>query len=282
MRIVAENYADKSTLTSDIAGSNVENLKYYARSSTFNTTAFDDSLPSQTIFMELNESKAASSIILGRHDFPVGLEFRIYLYSDDAFTTLIHDSGLLTINADEAGSDVIEWADFLWGTIVWAQDNLSEEFALKPNYVYWLDTIHVIQSMKIEIFVPAQDVEIGRLIVGQYIEPTYNISYGHTIEWTENTKQYRKGGNTLRSTVTAPSRKLTFSLKTINETDRIAIQKAFRHTGLRKDLFISLFPDDVDANKTSLYSGIVKLTKIPSMSEYAPMYYNSKYEMEEV
>lgn len=282
MRVIAENFTDKSILTSDIENSNVKNLKYYSRSSTFNTTAFNDSLPTQSIFMRLNGSEAVSAVILGRHDFPTGLEFQIFFYSDYEFNDEIDRSDLLIIGEEEAGSDIIPWEDFLWGTVVWAEDSLSEDLVLKSNYVYWLDSTIVIRSMKIVIHITDRDVEIGRLIVGKHIEPTYTISYGHNIEWIENTKQFRKNGNTLRSNIATPSRKLTFDLKTINETDRILLQKAFRHVGLRKDLFISLFPNDIDKNKIKLYSGIVKLTKIPSILEYAPMYYNSKYEVEEV
>ena len=68
----------------------------------------------------------------------------------------------------------------------------------------------------------------------------------------------------------------------MTETDRTTIQNALRKVGLRKDFFISLFPEDVDNEKIVDYSGIVKLTKVPRYTEYAPKYYKSKYIMEEV
>jgi hypothetical protein len=280
LRLVIKNLIDIGTLTDSPVSTTVNNLKDYSRSKNFTTSSVGIGL--HTVFLTLTETHAVNSAILGRHNFPVGTQFRIYLYSDSAWTNIVHDSTLLTISEDQAGSNVTNWGEFNWGTIVWGEDSVAEAFELKPNYTHWLDSPVVIQSMKLELLTPTQELEIGRLIVGNYIEPTYNISYGHGLSWVENTRQFRKEGNTLRSTIYEPSKKLTFDLRTINETDRAILQSNFRDIGLRKDMFISIFPEDIDLDKVEHYSGIVKLTKIPSTSEYAHMYYNSKYEMEEV
>jgi len=283
MRIITKNDADNSTLTeSPVPGtSTLQNLKNYARSSVFTTDAIGSS---HSILMKLDETESISAVILGRHNFPLGLEFQITMYSSNDWDILniVYDSGTLSVESDEVGSAIVNWAEFVWAEVAWAEDSVADDFALKPNYIHWLDSSVVIQSMKIEIFLPTQDVEIGRLIVGDYLEPSYTLSYGHEISWQESTKQYRNGGNTLRSSYGFPSKQISFSLNTINESDRILLQRGLRYVGLRKDLFISLFPFDDDLAKRTHYSGIVKLTKVPSMLEHAPMYYKSKYVMEEV
>ena len=283
MRIITSNIIDDSTLTESPVPttSTLQNLKNYARSSVFTT---DSVGTSHTIFSKLNYTKPISAFVIGRHNFPLGLEMEVTMFSTDDWDPLkiVYGPTTHTIEAADVGSSIINWAEFVWAEVVWGEDSAADEFSLKPNYVVWLDNTVVVKSIKIEIFTPTQNVEIGRLIFGDYIEPLYNISYGHEISWTENTKQYRKGGNTLRSSSGFPSKKLSFSLNTIVESDRIKLQDGLRYTGLRKDLFVSLFPMDTDSDKKKHYSGIMKLTKIPSTSEYAPMYYKSKYIMEEV
>jgi len=86
----------------------------------------------------------------------------------------------------------------------------------------------------------------------------------------------------LRSDNSIPYRKFEFNIGTITEADRILLQHELRNAGLRRDLFISLFPEDVSLEKKSDYSGIVKMTKVPKFTEFAQNYYKAKYIMEEV
>ena len=281
LRILSKNYSDVSSLT---GSADVNNLKTYSRS---RVMSINSGLGTQEINMSMDTAASVSSVILGRHTFPEGMTLHIYLYNTTNWTgTPLYEATPLTVTLAEAGSSIIPYGptNFLWGAVEWGADGLAEEFAPKSNYVHWLPTtITGVLSMKIVIDVPAsQSIEIGRLMVGEYVEPTYTISAGHTLSWTESTKQYRAQGGTLRSSVQLPTRKLDFAVNTINAADRSEIQDTLKYAGLRRDLFISLFPDDVDIDKLKDYSGIMKLTKIPSMSEYAPLYYKSKYTMEEV
>jgi len=205
------------------------------------------------------------------------------MYSDLLATTEIYDSGLQAITAAEAADTPVGWDSYLWGSAAANVNNLGNGLNINPNYAYWLDApVDNVQSIKIVLDVPAEQVEIGRLIIGDYIEPTYGVGYNHKLEWKETSKQYRTAGSTLRSDVTTPIRKMEFSLGTINETDRTLLQEGLRYVGLRNDFYISIFPEDSDSQKERDYSAIVKLTKEPSMSEYANLYYNSKYVVEEV
>ena len=283
LRLVTYNYTDVSELSSTPTTTSTQNLKTYnnAKVAELNTAQNGGTV---NITMEMGSAAPVTVVILGRHNFPIGTTLRIKL-SDSI--EVVHDSGNILIDETTAGSDVIPWGAFTWGSVVWVADTLSEEFAPSANFVYWVpevDQINTQEVLKVDIQISFPDfiIEIGRLIVGEYIQPTYTISYGHGLSWQENTKQFRKAGNTLRSNVALPSRKLEFSLNTINEEDRAVLQYGLRNVGLRRDLFISLFPTDIDLNKTKDYSGIVKLTKIPSMIEHTSLYYKSKYVMEEV
>lgn len=143
--------------------------------------------------------------------------------------------------------------------------------------------IDVVKAVK--IYLKVQDtlqVDIGRLIIGNYIEPENNLSYNHKLSWEEDSKQYRTEGYTLRSDISVPYRRMEFSLDALPAEDKYRLTEEFRSIGLRKDFYINLFPNCPCEDKDRDYSGIVKLTKIPTISEYAPEIYRSKYVMEEV
>jgi len=199
---------------------------------------------------------------------------------------LAWDSGILNVTEETVGSDLWEWGSFLWGVEAWGVDKVETEFSPPANIVEWIPTVQTgIRGFKIELFSAGSNVsyfELGRLIIGKYIQPTYNIGYGHSLTWEETTKQYRTDAGSLRSDISIPYRKFEFNLGTITEDDRVLLQHELRNVGLRKDLFVSLFPEDSSNEKKLDYSGIVKMTKVPKFTEFAQNYYKSKYTMEEV
>ena len=199
---------------------------------------------------------------------------------------LIWDSGILSITTETLGSNLWEWGSFLWGLEAWGSDRVKEQFTPPSNISEWITNTQTnCRGFKIELFSAGSATsyfEIGRLFIGKYIQPTYNIGYGHSLSWEETTKQYRTESGSLRSDISVPYRKFDFNLGTITEADRILLQHELRNVGLRKDLFVSLFPEDASRDKKIDYSGIVKMTKIPRFTEFAQNYYKSKYTMEEV
>jgi len=294
MRLIIQNYVDSSEVTETSGSDTVENLKTYSREKVFKSNTGGGSFDLKVV---LGSQAPVTAIVLGRHNFEAGMVLRIYLYSDTEFNTQKHDSGDITIGGGEAGAASTNWGDIasippaslepllgVWGVNLWGGDTLRD---VLTNFVYWVPEIdqvdtQTIQGIKIVIVAPLEEVEVGRLIIGEYIEPTYTISYGHNISWEEKTKQYRRNGNTLRSNNTPSAKKLQFDLKTINDADNTLIHDSLKIVGMRRDFFVSIYPTDTDYSKLKDYSGIMKLTKIPSMAEYLPSYYKSKYIMEEV
>jgi hypothetical protein len=142
---------------------------------------------------------------------------------------------------------------------------------------WWADSI---STKDAGIFMPY--FEIGRMFVGTYFEPTYNMSFNHSMSWEEKTKQYRTDAGTLRSDFSLPFRKYTLNLSVISEADRATLQEGLTQLGLRKDFYLSEFPETTCVNKENDFSAIVKLTKVPKYSEIQANYYKSSYTMEEV
>lgn len=286
MRIIARNWADSANLTANPvlpAATPINNLKSSSRSKLIRSAGYTAPGDTQEILGNLLPAQTISAIVLGRHNLATGTEVTLTLYSDLDQVTPIGSPIVSALTVDEAGGEILPWGGFIYGSISWGLDKLAEEYTPKANWVYWYDTpITNVQSFKIAVSLTAREIEIGRLFIGEYIEPTYNLSFGHQLSWIEKTKQYRTDGGSLRSDISIPTRKLQFDIGTMSEEDRAKIQRNMRYVGLRKDLYISLFPEDNEITKQKDYSGIMKLTKIPSMQEYVHNYYKSKYVMEEV
>jgi hypothetical protein len=243
---------------------------------------------------KFNGAKNISAFILGRHNLPINTRYRFRLYNNSTFTepTLYDslDTQEYKITDIQKGSKLIAWGDFIWGDVIWAADEaVTSEFAPPANLEFWFNPAeNGALSYKLDLykgwFEPAivTQFEIGRLFIGDYIEPTYNFSYGHGMQWQENTKQYRTESGTLRSDTAVPYREFSFELKTITESDRVLLQHQFRDVGLRKDFYMSMFSTDTHLEKQKDYSAIVKITKVPKFTEFITEYYNSKYTMEEI
>jgi hypothetical protein len=306
--------ADLSTSTGDIdTGYPVENIQKINRSMPLRTTATTNDL---VIKGTLAAPSNVSALVIGRHNFSETITYRLYLYANDDWTgTPLYDSTELLVTAEQASVlGLYQWGEFAWGTIAWGADKPDLDNREFYDIVLWFadkDTPYTIQSYTIEVKVAGgipinpfwcdeslifcDDTsitcdmlaygptgEIGRVYLGEYIEPTYNLSAGHAISWKENTTQYRPSSGTLRSDKVTSNKSFEFSLKHIPEADRRVLHKQLIAKGLREDFYLSLFPENASNTKEIDYSGMVKMTKIPKYTNYINGYFKSSFVMEEI
>lgn len=261
MRFIFDNYVDSSTLSASpamVATLPSSNLASPFRSKVARST----STGYQQITCTFSTTGlSVSGIILGRVNFKTNVTYRIKLYGGAG---LLHDSGnLTTANITNYGTTGNETA---------------------TNIAYWIETpVSSVAYVTIDISGGSgmSYYEIGRLIIGEYIEPTYNLSYNHELSWEENTKQYRTISGSLRSDVALPYRQFSFDIGTIKEEDRELLQDGMKLVGLRKDFFFSIFPNDTTIKKLEDYAFIGKLVRIPSYGEIQHNYYKTKCIIEE-
>lgn len=263
MRVLLTNLIDTCTLSSEppmLTELPINNVKKISKSRVARCTS-----NSVNILGKLINISSISGFIIGRHNFLEGTQYQLTLYSDYEWTNVIYNTELLTVSNEEAAIDT---GDF--------QYNLS----------IWFDLIPSVSSFKLSIANsqsnPMDYLQIGRLFIGKYLETSVGISLGHNLYWKENTIQYRTESGSLRSDIYTPSKVIEFSLDGIMESERANLQRSFAEIGRRDDFFISLFPDNCNTLREQNYSGIVKLTKIPRYSEFAPNIYKAKYVVEEV
>ena len=267
IKFLLDNVIDTSTLTSSpevLSTLPLNNLKDSSRSLVTRTDTVLGANHTLTISGVLTGSADVNSFVIGDHNFNVNTSYRLELYSDAAFNTL-KKSISSTVSADFAAEP-------------------TDTF--KYNIPIWFDTEYGIQAFKLILTNPASDFmayfQIGRLFLGNSISIAIGASFGHNIYWNENSSQYRTEAGTLRSDIVTPNKVIEFSLNTIYESERSALQRALAITGKQKDFFISLFPESCDPNFQIDYSGIVKMTKIPRYTEFAPSLYSAKYTVEEI
>lgn len=130
---------------------------------------------------------------------------------------------------------------------------------------------------------PTKYIEASRLIIGDYWSPTYNTSYGLGVQTKDTTDNVRTEAGDLVSNVGVDYNVLNFDLKWLDKTDRATLNKILRYNGLKKPIFVSLFPDNSDDwEKEQIYQIYGKLSGISSIVHPVLDMYSSQIEIEEI
>lgn len=265
--------ASTITATNEVATLPIENVQDMSRGKIFRTTG-----TTTTITITFPTTYTVSAVSLGNHNFTAGTNIDIDFFNGTAGSgsNLGGTTSTYVVSAEEAAEtdDAITYADIK--NINWYKENATTH-VLEPIAGARSVTIAIAQGAGLNT-----TFDVGRIIIGDAVEATYNISYGHYLSFEEPTIQYRTDSGSLRSDMALPYKKLEFNMNTLSETDRQVLQRGFADVGKRRDFTVSVFPcDDTEEKKTD-YSGIVKLTRIPRFQEFQHNWYKAKYVMEEV
>lgn len=237
LRLIIENHADSATLTASPAVLTtlpVSNLQLSPRAKVMRTSG----LAAQQISGAWPQPKILSGCALWRHNLSSAGTWRLQLYADAACATRpLYDSGDVVAWPAKALGDLVFGVDPLGATVFtgWGQAHSS----------LWFTPV-VAGSFRLTLTDPTNAdgyIEAARLFLGMALEPAYNPSWGHTLEWRDESKQTRTDGGSLRSESVAPYRALKLQLEWLTDTDRPKFLDIGRTLGKRKDLFISLYPN---------------------------------------
>lgn len=264
MRLMYKNLIDTATLTADplmVSTLDVGNLQLTCRCRVARSVPFDPSPFDQQIEGDLAAYSEVSGLSLWRHNLSDTATIKLELYSQVGQTgTLAYDSGWVL--AVEAGL-FTDW-DFRWSTL-WFTPTSCYSFRITVRDDFNTD----------------EYIEISRAVFGNYVEPTYNPSYGLELAWEEDTKQFRTDGGSLHSDPTTAFRGIKLKLDGIDETDRTTFMDMLRVVGRRTDFLISVYPEVGGALERD-YEMLVKLTQ--RTSQVLPYYssYSQSMQMEEI
>lgn len=140
--------------------------------------------------------------------------------------------------------------ELFWGVNPLGIDVYRTFYGTKNTEPRWWERVDI-GSWQIDISdVPNPDgfIDISRLWVGDnHFELAYNPSYGLQLSWDENTTVWETDGGSQRADARPAYRIMTFNVEGIPEKDRQRWFDILRYVGMRKDIFISVFPQGTPA-----------------------------------
>lgn len=184
-RIVHTAVSDAATLTVTSATFPVTNVQNTRRDSVWRST----STATQTITGHWGgEDRKPGFLGLFRHKCH-GASVRVQLFSDQAATAEVHDSGTVAI------ASVATIGSYRWGLNSSSNEDTDLHYALQP-YGLWFTPITA-KAFKVTISgTPGaySYFEVGRLFLGPYFEPVRSARFGLPKTFQSSTDRERSGG----------------------------------------------------------------------------------------
>ena len=151
--------------------------------------------------------------------------------------------------------------------------------------VYLPSTVANVQSIQITLVDSTNSqgyLEVARVLAGVYWSPKFNTDFGITIDLIDQSTHSRAQSGNIITDIGPVYKKLSFNLNYMNASDRDYLLQIMRLNGMRKPMYVSLFPIDTDTNKEATYQVYGKLSSNPTITH--PMYsiYSSSITIEEV
>lgn len=274
MRIITSNVGDSGTITASpaaVATLPAINLQNATRAPLWRSTSVAD----QTLNLTWSSVQLLSAVALLRHNLTSAATWRIQVFSDAAWTTVVYDSGAVAAYTPKS-----------LGEIAWGLDALGASVFTAWSYFFSAMYFTPVagQSMSITLSDPTNPagyMQASRLFAGAYFEPTFNADYGLSLTWKEDTVLTRTDGGTLRSDPKEPYRNMKFDLSMLQNGEDRKLVEIIRSSGKRKDIFISIFPGVGGAQERD-YTMQAKLVTSPNVVAAAFNLYSGKsIELEE-
>lgn len=275
LRIVPTNAVDTATLTSAdfTATLPVTNLQLEGRARVARTT---NATGTKTINGNFAGTTLCSALVLYGHNLSGTATWRLRLYAGTNQTgTVTYDSTTLTPQT------VVGWGAFQWGVESWGS-YIFRDWEQPFYSLFFADTYAL--SFKLELtdsLNPAGYLQAGRLIMGRYLSPYYNASYGLSLSWDTTSQQRRTLGGSVRTDRRATFRRLSFDLEALAAGERALWLDLARSMSLHKEMFVSVYPG-VGGELERDHSILCKFGQVPSSVLPMPDRWSMKFEFVEV
>jgi hypothetical protein len=275
LRILYDNVIDSSTLTasSTTSGFPVSNLQKELKGLVWRSTS-----TTATVTATWTTSQSLSCVILPFCNLTSSATIRVKLYTLTTDTTPVLDTGAVNAGAYTP-------TDLFGG---WS--NISTSGVNAYNYgggTYARSWFNATSARKMEVIIsdttnPAGYIELSRIVCGAYWSPSINASFGVELGYLDTSEQRRtEAGNLITSNGTI-HKTLTFNLDSITENDRPKMLSLIRGNGLRKALFVSVFPLDDDVVKEQSYQIYAKFNNLSVLTHQFYSLYSSSLTLEEI
>lgn len=270
-RFIYNNLVDKATVsaTNTHASFPVSNLKNDTKGLTWRTTA----AISTVITVSWATIQRINCIAFAFSN----------LTNDCEMSIVVKDSGDAVIYSSGAVSPVV-------GNVIADKDfsilsaNSYSQGLGNYGSIWFPSTLTTARSVEITITDPSAGgyFEISRLLVGEYWEPTYNVSFGLSLSWQDTTESRRTQAGNLVSQVGSLYKQMTFDLSYLTETDRDQFVRLIRSLGTRSSLYVNLFPGDTDPEREQLYQIYGRMGSAPTLAHPLFSQYTTSLTIDEV
>lgn len=181
----------------------------------------------------------ASGLALAATNLSPTATGRLYLYSDTAYATQVHDTTAKQICPAPA-VELEDWTP--------AQAASAYAYGGGADAFLWFPPI-AFRSWKLVIDDPnnlAAYIEAGFLMLGQYWSPTYDIDSGMGIKLRDTDVQKRSAAGSLRARAGIKYRELPLDLSGMPIADLRTLLRALRSIGRSKPFAVAVYPEDTD------------------------------------
>lgn len=275
LRLLSTNVVDAATLSSSdfTATLPVTNLQVEGRARVARTT---NATGTKTINGNFAGTTLCSALVLYGHNLSGTATWRLRLYNGANQTgTVVYDSTTLTPQT------VVGWGAFQWGAEPWGS-YIFRDWE-QPFYSLFFSEVYAV-SFRLEITDtgnPAGYLQASRLIMGRYLTPFFNASYGLSLTWDTNSVQRRTLGGSVRTDRRATFRRLAFDLETLDAGERALWLDLARSSSLHREMFVSVYPD-VGGELERDHSLLCKFGLVPAANLPVPNRWTMKLELIEV
>lgn len=265
--LCARNAIDSATVTATpaaIASLPPSNLQLPSRGRVMRTTS---TAPVDIMFTWGGQGWLLNFLKFARHNLESGAVWRVQLFSDAAWTNQIYDSRIGGV--DLPAFQYLTLGELDFGVSPLGSSVFDGFLGQQYSLVYFprvmaLSGIATIANAGNS----AGYLQGSRLFAGDYSELAWNPESAD-FGWDEATTQSRSEGGSLRSDGSVSFRTLDFQLAIKDEVQRANLADILRYAGLRKELFMSLYPG-VGGEKERDYTMLGKFVgRLPKISTTA-------------
>lgn len=144
-----------------------------------------------------------------------------------------------------------------------ALTNNQYSFGTGTSLRQYFSTLTTVRSLEITIVDgsnPQSFMEIGRIVCGKYLQFDFNVSFGLGLDVLDSSSSLRTEAGNLVVQRGTTHKVLNFSLDYMSQANRDTLFQLFKQFGIHKSFMVSVFPEDSDKSRESMYELYGKLS----------------------
>lgn len=268
MRFVTDNAADRATVTvaNTAIGLGAENLLTDTKGQVCRILG-----NVATITVTWPTLETVGAVVIPASNLGASTTIQVKAYSDELGTNLLYDTGTKWA----APGAIFENEDFTQPLNV-----NSFAFGFPPLTQVYFEQQQAVK--RVEVFLAGQEegfIDISRLVIGPYFEPSVSAAYGQDDGIIDLSVNTRAASGDIKTENGPMAKRMTLTLDAVSTEDRAKVLRILQR-GVGKWLFVSICPQDIDAEKERDKSIYGKLSTPGSMNWNYYANHTSVFEIE--